>query len=151
MKILAGILIVAATLATAIEKPVPANPDTPVTPVPDSGVRAMVVEVQRIAAKQPQTARLAANFYRQVADVVSRDESVINTTGNFRDWSISADALMWQKRNLSLPGLGAAKDSAIISAIGAENVALDPAKRTQLVKVLQAIAWALENPLAQGQ
>ena len=88
-------------------------------------------------------AELISAFYLELADVIDKDDTIIDSTGQFRNLNTSAGVLHF---NTSLLGkydsLGENIDSAIVNAIGKENVKLDENKRQDLVDVLNAIAWS---------
>jgi hypothetical protein len=88
-------------------------------------------------------AELISAFYLELADVIDKDDTIIDSTGQFRNLNTFAGVLHF---NTSLLGkydsLGENIDSAIVNAIGKENVKLDENKRQDLVDVLNAIAWS---------
>tara|TARA_A100001201_G_scaffold137378_1_gene127227 strand:+ start:425 stop:892 length:468 start_codon:yes stop_codon:yes gene_type:complete len=88
-------------------------------------------------------AELISAFYLELADVIDKDDTIIDSTGQFRNLNTFAGILHF---NTSLLGkydsLGENIDSAIVNAIGKENVKLDENKRQDLVDVLNAIAWS---------
>lgn len=95
---------------------------------------------------KPEDADLINCFFLEVADVVKNDIAFIKTTGQFREFSSTAGGLNF---NTSLKNkyenLGEAIDSAIVSCIGKQDVAMDETKRNNLVKCLQAIAWGVKQ------
>tara|TARA_B100001939_G_C16808424_1_gene558852 strand:- start:271 stop:738 length:468 start_codon:yes stop_codon:yes gene_type:complete len=88
-------------------------------------------------------AELISAFYLELADVIDKDDTIIDSTGQFRNLNTFAGVLHF---NTSLLGkydsLGENIDSAIVNAIGKENAKLDENKRQDLVDVLNAIAWS---------
>jgi len=88
-------------------------------------------------------AELISAFYLELADVIDKDDTIIDSTEQFRNLNTFAGVLHF---NTSLLGkydsLGENIDSAIVNAIGKENVKLDENKRQDLVDVLNAIAWS---------
>lgn len=90
-------------------------------------------------------AKMISAFYLEMADVVEKDNSVINSTGEFRNFNMMAGMLHF---NTSLKDkydtLGEDIDSAIVGAIGKQSISLDD-KRKDLVSVLEAIAWSVNK------
>lgn len=92
----------------------------------------------------PEDATLISSFYLELADVIDKDDTIIDSTGQFRNLNTLAGVLHF---NTSLVGkyesLGESIDSAIVNAIGKQNVTLDDSKREGLVEVLNAVAWSV--------
>lgn len=92
----------------------------------------------------PEDATLISSFYLELADVIDKDDTIIDSTGQFRNLNTFAGVLHF---NTSLVGkyesLGESIDSAIVNAIGKQNVTLDDSKREGLVEVLNAVAWSV--------
>ena len=92
----------------------------------------------------PEDAKLISSFYLELADVIDKDDTIIDSTGQFRNLNTFAGVLHF---NTSLVGkyesLGESIDSAIVNAIGKQNVTLDDSKRGDLVEVLNAVAWSV--------
>lgn len=91
-------------------------------------------------------ANLLSAFYVELADVVDKDDSIIETTGQFRNFNMMAGPLHF---NTALKGkydsLGEDIDGAIVNAIGKQSVSMDDDKRQDLVDVLEAIAWSVNQ------
>lgn len=91
-------------------------------------------------------AAMMAAFYLELADVVDEDDSVIQSTAQFREFNMLAGPLHF---NSSLKGkydgLGQSIDEAIIGAIGKQSVELDEGKRENLVDVIEAVAWSVSQ------
>ncbi len=85
-----------------------------------------------------------AVFYRQFAEIVGRDKTVLTNTGQFRDFHRRAAMLMFKGSELAgkYPGVDKAISDAIAGHVGLDNAPMDDAKRKQLVDVLNAVAWA---------
>ena len=91
-------------------------------------------------------AALLSAFYLEVADVVEQDEGAIQSTAQFRQFNMLAGPLHF---NSNLKGkyddLGQNIDNAIVNAIGKQSVELDDDKREDLVDVIEAIAWSVNQ------
>jgi len=91
-------------------------------------------------------ANLLSSFYMELANVVDKDDSIIETTGQFRNFNMMAGPLHF---DASLKGkydfLGSNIDEAIANAIGKESVTMDDDKREDLVEILEAIAWSVNK------
>lgn len=128
-------LVAVGLLVVAFMPPV-ASPVTP--PAPTS----KVAQCLKAASKEDK-ARVHA-FYSALADVMERDSAVIMTTGLFR--TVHANSLDLAFKGTDLPGKYAGLDQAIndelVAAIGLENVALTPEKKSALVAALKEVADA---------
>ena len=91
-----------------------------------------------------EDADLISSFYVELADVVKKDDGVIDSTGQFRNFNIMAGVLHF---NTSIQGkyetLGESVDEAIVNTIGKQSVELDDDKRQDLADVLEAVAWGV--------
>lgn len=91
-----------------------------------------------------EDSELISSFYLELSDVISKDDSIIEYTEQFRNLNTFAGILHF---NSSLLGkyeyLGEKIDTAIAEAIGKQNVSFDEDKRNDLVEVLNAIAWSV--------
>ena len=80
----------------------------------------------------------------ELSDVISKDDSIIEYTEQFRNLNTFAGVLHF---NSSLLGkyesLGKNIDLAIAETIGKQNVNLDDNKRKDLAEVLNAVAWSV--------
>lgn len=117
------------------------TPDVKPIPVvvPAADLQALVAAVKAFAGQKH--AATAAQFYRDFADVLSRDTSPL-TLGQFRNAHAKAQTLAFQRTEIvgAMPGLSAAIDGVLASSLGKEDVALP---RQKAVDTLNAIAWAL--------
>jgi len=97
------------------------------------------VDISREDAKQ------ISDFFAELASVVDYDPGFIQTTGNFRDFNMTAGGLNFAGIELKnkYPNLGEEIDKAIESSVGVQDQELSPTKRAELVKCLNAIAWAV--------
>ena len=93
-----------------------------------------------------QDAELISSFYLELADVIGKDDTIIDSTGQFRNLNTFAGVLHF---NTSLLGkydsLGESIDAAIADAIGKQSVAMDEKKRDDLIDILSAIAWSVKQ------
>ena len=86
------------------------------------------------------------DYFLTLSDVVKTEPGLIKTTGQFREFNITAGGLNFAGLELKnkYPNLGEEIDGAITAAVGKENTTLTPEKRSNLSKVLQAIAWSVQ-------
>jgi hypothetical protein len=121
----------------------PDNPDVPPVVAPSMEWQAKVSGIKSLAATKPDAAKLAGHFYRDFADVISRDAGgIVKTTGVFRTGHQKAQALFFERTPMmgSLPGFSAEFNRVALEALGKEDGALD---KTKCVEMLSAVAWAL--------
>lgn len=127
-------------LANKDKLPLP-GPITPPAPIvaPAADLQAVVAPVKAFA--EQKQAKVAAQFYRDFADVLNRDTSAL-TIGQFRNAHAKAQTLAFQRTEIvgAMPGLSAAIDAVLAQSLGKEDVALP---RQKAVDTLNAIAWAL--------
>ena len=92
-------------------------------------------------------AKQISDFFSELADVVDADPGFIRTTGNFREFNMTAGGLNFAGLELKdkYPSLGLSIDGVIIKSIGSEDQTLTDAKRSELVKCLDAVAWAVHQ------
>lgn len=125
------------------------KPDTPVVvPVdePSLQYQDMVRDIVAIDIKK-EHADVIAPFFAEVASVIETDPGFLKTTGQFRDFNVMAGQLHFAGTEIkgAYPTLGQSVDAAIIAAIGRENVPLTDEKRSNLVKILEAISWSMHQ------
>ena len=103
-------------------------------------MRAIVIEIEPFSVPE------LVSFYRDVADLIRRDETVIRTTGDIREAYTRAGRLAFQKTGLQdkTAGLGEKVDAALAKALGLPNVTLTPELRERAVAIFMALAEALE-------
>tara|TARA_R100001594_G_scaffold33875_1_gene62665 strand:- start:72 stop:545 length:474 start_codon:yes stop_codon:yes gene_type:complete len=96
---------------------------------------------------ETQDAKQISDFFSELADVVSADPGFIQTTGNFREFNMTAGGLNFAGLELKdkYPSLGEEIDEVIVSSIGSEDQNLTDTKRSELVKCLDAVAWAVHQ------
>ena len=91
-----------------------------------------------------EDSELISSFYLELSDVISKDDSIIEYTEQFRNLNTFAGVLHF---NSSLLGkyesLGKNIDLAIAETIGKQNFNLADNKRKDLAEVLNAVAWSV--------
>lgn len=91
-----------------------------------------------------EDAKLISAFYLELADVINKDDTIIESTGQFRNLNTFSGVLHFNTALLGrYDSLGEDIDSAIVNAIGKESVNMDENKRQDLVEILNAIAWSV--------
>lgn len=122
--------------------------DTPTVVVdePSLQYQDMVQDVVALDIKK-EHADVIAPFFYEVASVIETDPGFLKTTGQFRDFNVMAGQLQFAGTEIkgAYPQLGEKVDTAIIAAIGRENVSLTDEKRSSLVSILKAIAWSIHQ------
>lgn len=126
-------LLVAASLVWSFYKPTPVNPPAPPSPV-----------TQALSPATTQDKARVAGFYSALADVVERDDTVVNTVGTFRELHGKSLDLAFKGTDLpgKYPGLDVAINDLLVAAVGTADVPLPPAKRQALVQALKDVANA---------
>jgi hypothetical protein len=111
---------------------------------PPMELQLLVSPLAQIITDEKDAAK-AAKFFRDFADVLSRDNLILKTTEDVREGYIRAETLMLQNTEMvgKYPGFGAAKDKILVEAVGLERVTLSPEKRAKAVAVFNAMAWVL--------
>lgn len=113
-------------------QPVPVVPG----PAPQQPLAALVTDAQHRAT-------LSA-FYRDFADVLGRDQTVVKTTGQFRTAHPACLTLLLQQTGYPrYAGLDQAVSDRIKAAVGLDDAPLDGAKRAALVACLTQISKEL--------
>jgi len=103
-------------------------------------------------AAQPLTLQLTkpkavklSQFYRDLADVVARDESVITTTAVFRVAHGRALGLAFGKTETAgEPKVGELVDAVFFAALGKQDKQVSPQVRADIVAAAEAVAVACE-------
>lgn len=130
MIVLAGL---AWSFLPASGKPLVPAPVAPAGPVSQAMKPATKQDKERVSA-----------FYSALADVVERDATLIPTVGDFR--TVHARSLDAAFKGTDLPGkypgLDAAIDGQLTTAVGKDDVPLPPAKRQALVQALKDVSNA---------
>lgn len=94
-----------------------------------------------------EDAKQISDFFIELASVVNSDPGFIQTTGNFREFNMTAGGLNFAGLELKnkYPELGEQIDLCIIASIGKEDQSLTDSKRKSLVDCLNAVAWAVHQ------
>lgn len=93
-----------------------------------------------------EDADLVSCFFLELADVVGDDDEIIKTTGQFANFNVMAGILHFDTEFAGkYDGFGDAVEYAIQNAIGLENQSLTDSKRKDLVDVLEAVAWGVNQ------
>ena len=94
----------------------------------------------------PEDAKLISSFYLELADVIDKDDTIIESTGQFRNLNTFAGILHFNSALLGkYESLGENIDTAIAEAIGKQSVTMDDDKRQDLVEILNAVAWSVNQ------
>lgn len=93
-----------------------------------------------------EDADLVSCFFLELADVVGDDKEIIKTTGQFANFNVMAGILHFNTEFAGkYEGFGDAVEYAIQNAIGLDNQSLTSGKRKDLVDILEAIAWSVNQ------
>jgi hypothetical protein len=91
-----------------------------------------------------EDAKLISSFYLELADVIGKDDTIIDSTGQFRSLNTFAGVLHFDTSLLGkYDSLGENIDSAIVNAIGKQDAPMDEDKRADLIEILNAVAWSV--------
>jgi len=93
-----------------------------------------------------EDADLVSCFFLELADVVGDDEDVIKSTGQFSNFNLMAGLLHFNTDFAGkYDGFGESVEYAVQNAIGLDNKPLTDGKREDLVNILEAIAWSVNQ------
>ena len=114
-------------------------------PTPSIEYKTLVQGIQNTKIDK-KDANQIRDFFWQLSQVVKSDPGFIKTTGQFREFNVTAGGLNFAGLALKnkYPNLGEEIDGVIITAMGKENIPLTSEKRNSLSKTLQAIAWSVQ-------
>lgn len=122
--------------------------DTPVVNVvePSMAYKELVKDIVNMDIEKSDAKKIS-DFFSELASVVSDDPGFIMTTGQFREFNMMAGGLNFAGIELKdkYSNLGEEIDEAIINSIGVKDQELSTSKRSELVKCLNAIAWAVHQ------
>jgi hypothetical protein len=149
--ILAAVLCAVALFGEPVFEWVKNNVDT-VNVVPDATVnepslenKELVDDIVKIDFSK-EDADLVSCFFLELADVVGDDDKIIKTTGQFASFNVMAGILHFDTEFAGkYEGFGDAVEYAVQNAIGLENQSLTDSKRQDLVDVLEAVAWGVNQ------
>lgn len=89
---------------------------------------------------------LVSCFFLELADVVGDDDKIIKTTGQFANFNVMAGILHFDTDFTGkYEGLSDAVEYAVQNTIGLEDQSLTDSKRQDLVDVLEAVAWGVNQ------
>ena len=113
---------------------------------PDLTYKDVVKDIVSVDIKAKDADQMS-DFFAELAEVVSTDPGFISSTGHFREFNMTAGGLNFAGLDLKgkYPSLGKHIDKPIVSSIGLEDVTLSEEKRSELVKCLRAVAWAVHQ------
>ena len=94
-----------------------------------------------------EDAKQISDFFLELESVIAVDPGFIKTTGNFREFNMTAGGLNFAGLDLKnkYPNLGEEIDQCIIATIGSEDQTLTDEKRSDLCECLNAVAWAVHQ------
>lgn len=149
--ILAAVLCAVALFGEPVFEWVKNNVDT-VNVVPDATVdepslenKELVDDIVKIDFSK-EDADLVSCFFLELADVVGDDDKIIKTTGQFANFNVMAGILHFDTEFAGkYEGFGDAVEYAVQNAIGLENQSFTDSKRQDLVDVLEAVAWGVNQ------
>lgn len=126
--------------------------DVPDISEPDTVYKSLVEHIVNLDIEK-EDSKLISSYYSTLADVVKNDVEFIKTTKVLKDFnSLSGQLLVGGtdlkgKYTATIDGevktLGTLVDDAMINAIGKQNKTIDSTTRGELVKVFNAVAWAV--------
>ena len=149
--ILAAVLCAVALFGEPVFEWVKNNVDI-VNVVPDATVdepslenKELVDDIVKIDFSK-EDADLVSCFFLELADVVGDDDKIIKTTGQFANFNIMAGILHFDTEfSGKYDGFGDAVEYAVQNAIGLDNQSLTSSKRQDLVDILEAVAWSVNQ------
>lgn len=121
--------------------------DTPAVPLlvePSMTYKELVKNIVNMDIEKSD-AKQISDFFSELSSVVNNDPGFIKTTGEFRQFNMTAGGLNFAGIELKnkYPNLGEEIDEAIGNSIGMQDQELSSDKRSELIKCLNAIAWAV--------
>ncbi len=120
---------------------------------PSAADKTAVQPLLDVVRGKPGASGLSA-LYVAAADILERDtENKISTSGQLTSWLADAGTLAYVNTDYAgkFPGLENAMETVIIgtlkdaSTTGDEDIALTPEKKSKLIAVLKACAWACQQ------
>lgn len=119
----------------------------PVVNVDDPSLenKELVKRIVEIDFKE-EDARLVSAYFTELADVVKNDSTVLKSTENFANFNMMSGILHFDTSFADkYEDLGESVEYAVQNSIGLENEQLTDSKRKDLVEILQAIAWSVNQ------
>ena len=91
-------------------------------------------------------AKLVSAYFTELASVVKNDSGIIKNTEQFANFNLMSGVLHFDTSFADKYGeLGEAVEYAVQNSIGLKNEPLDDDKRKDLVEVLEAVAWSVNQ------
>jgi hypothetical protein len=114
---------------------------------PLAGNGEVAAAADAVAAKlSPAKAQQLGPFYEALADVVSRDSSIITSTGVFRTGHNRALRLAFAETEVAgEPRVGDLVDRVFFAAMGKDDKAIDAAAKADLLEAINAVIQACEE------
>ena len=95
---------------------------------------------------EEEDARLVSAYFTELANVVKNDSTVLKSTENFANFNMMSGILHFDTSFADkYEDLGESVEYAVQNSIGLENEQLTDSKRKDLVEILQAIAWSVNQ------
>ena len=95
---------------------------------------------------EEEDARLVSAYFTELADVVKNDSTVLKSTENFANFNMMSGILHFDTSFTDkYEDLGESVEYAVQNSIGLENEQLTDSKRKDLIEILQAIAWSVNQ------
>ena len=119
----------------------------PVVNVDDPSLenKELVKRIVEIDFKE-EDARLVSAYFTELANVVKNDSTVLKSTENFANFNMMSGILHFDTSFADkYEDLGESVEYAVQNSIGLENEQLTDSKRKDLVEILQAIAWSVNQ------
>ena len=119
----------------------------PVVNVDDPSLenKELVKRIVEIDFKE-EDARLVSAYFTELADVVKNDSTVLKSTESFANFNMMSGILHFDTSFADkYEDLGESVEYAVQNSIGLENEQLTDSKRKDLVEILQAIAWSVNQ------
>lgn len=140
--------------------PNPPSPDTnpfpPLPDIPEPSVKfkERVKDLPLFLVNSDNISKDAANltmFYWEMGDVISKDDSTLETTRDIRKLNTRAGGLMFQKTGIKnkYENLGEMIDWVLEDTLGLNDVELSDSKRDDAVQAFQAIAWSFKKKVVK--
>lgn len=125
-------------------KEIDINPNPPITVVePTLEYKTLVQPIVDMDIEEKDSILMSC-FFDQLSSVIRNDEEFIKTTGQFREFNITAGGLNFKNQiEGDYPDLGETIDTIIMQSIGKEDKEMDSPTRANLSDTLSAISWGV--------
>jgi hypothetical protein len=100
--------------------------------------------ISSILKEHPEDAARLAELYSALSDVLSRDDSIVKTTGQIREAHSRSGRLLFQKTSMKgkHEGLPEAVDEFLAQSLGSDDVILTPELRSAAVSAFADLSKA---------